>query len=1684
MESNKTLIPKFLWLKFPKRKLEESLKASVDIPLQDIQTDSTTAVKDLTSIGRVPEIQEPTPIQTTHGQQTEASAVEGDETAPLWDMAYNSLKKQHTSLIYRYEMILSAILKREIGKHYQLDDRTKWVIQTDTMARRSQMARALEIWLKRSNERGVGYKDFVGALLEARSLNKIMGNLTQGSSSISLVWLAICLGIEATIHDGLPRRVAHSAAIYVASRMQWYLSLPNLISNNKNATENPSDTIGQRAKEFKIAIINLYKTILHIQIIAACSSSEYIPSTLGIGSLEAMMCGPHQYYPTKQDLVELENALAVCLNGKELENQLRQLLEVAQLRGDDVELIPKLHVFHKPGSSYWDFLRDFSLWEIPHNVDFTSKNSDRVFWVPSDGTGKTVLLQSIVQRFSDPLSKLGSEPMKNVAYLFCGSELKIQQRSSTSVVRSLIWQILQSQPSLSKHMEHKLSSTMRNDFDDPNDFYALSTLLCTLIKDDQLNMTYFVLDGLEELCGEVSDNSQDSYRDDWGLTGMIRLICANSRLSDRVKWLVSSNEDVRRRIDNDLQHYAKIPQVADISYSLASHGNHAVSGTTPAETLSPNAREISNTLSSIRHTTPTPQLSVIHIASSLSSRRLRRAVDQYTSLKVRDLASRFSYGGDLQLLVTEKLKACSGGSWLWVDLACDIIESKGVPWSAPGLIEELKPNVAGLYSQMQSELKTLRTEDTNFRNKVLSTAAIAFRPLSLLELSNLVDFPAEVNLEIVIEKMCFAFLEITEEKVCFKNLAARRHLRKHMEETNGLSLAHEDMVRKCLRVAFDGKKSQLTNYATIYWIRHLSAIRISDVPQFMQSTMELVNKLLKDHFLQWLETLVPQRLLVQVHEDLQRLETTWIKKTTEELRLAHNSDGYNNAGSLTATALFQNIRSAIRFLDYRRDLNIPEGMSPHNTLLFCPDIDELKDLVPLRWGPLDLATGPIIRPPTGGSDSSRVLTGHLDPIEDCAYSLDGRLIASISGKSLRLWDSNTGKAQHVLEVAASGYDTAKVVFSPDCCGMLASATDPSKIQLWTVSTGAPSKVLTPASNSGPIIHFTFSSKGDYLIAVTYVNVIRWQFPYYRRSKWLDLEKEMWGATGACFSSNESLLALTTAQCRIILWDMEKVKVRHRLIGHDKKINCISFSPDSILLASCSDDHSVRIWNTENGEMISQLRTFQNRVSSLAFSPDGVRLACGSDRYVQVWKATRLRRDIVTYETDSIFGGHHSSVTAVRFSCDGRHILSSSADKTIRIRRINRLELSATAKDDLASGQAHSTADSTDSPQAIPEYHNGAVTFVAFSPQGTMVGSASSAPKSDILLWDADKGTPLRIINSGHTRDIRSLTFTQDGNTLVSASDDYTIRLWDIHSGNLVCKLEGHTGWIRGTTVSPDSRFIASASDDMTVCIWDIMGSLKGKAPAGEYGNNNPKPKILSPYKTLPGYGKRFECVAFSPNSQYLATGGDWEYPVLIWDLEVMGYTNRGEDFGQPKQQQNHEKIYNNNIDQFFSILSRPSTLSSICSLVFAPPTGDTLIAVSTSRAIYIWKATAEPQATGTQDWQLTYTIDGNQAWPHRMFRFPYFDAERPDVLLSENGALLVRTASSWADASLMMPGPRAQYGVLDNYLGQTWITKNNKTLIFVPSRYRKDTYTFQVKGERVVIGCKSGDVLIFKFRDF
>jgi WD40 repeat protein len=160
--------------------------------------------------------------------------------------------------------------------------------------------------------------------------------------------------------------------------------------------------------------------------------------------------------------------------------------------------------------------------------------------------------------------------------------------------------------------------------------------------------------------------------------------------------------------------------------------------------------------------------------------------------------------------------------------------------------------------------------------------------------------------------------------------------------------------------------------------------------------------------------------------------------------------------------------------------------------------------------------------------------------------------------------------------------------------------------------------------------------------------------------------------------------------------------------------------------------------------------------------------------------------------------------------------------------------------------------------------------VAFSSDSKTL--ATGLDNTTVKLWRVSDGTHLRTLE-GLSFNVYSVAFSADGQTVAAGSLN-DLKLWRVSDGMLLQNLEGHTSHVYSVAFSADGQTLASASSDDTVKLWQVSD---GK-----------------PLQDLKANG--FSSVAFSPNSQTLAAGG--ERTVYLWRVsdgellhELRGHTD-------------------------------------------------------------------------------------------------------------------------------------------------------------------------------------------------
>lgn len=296
------------------------------------------------------------------------------------------------------------------------------------------------------------------------------------------------------------------------------------------------------------------------------------------------------------------------------------------------------------------------------------------------------------------------------------------------------------------------------------------------------------------------------------------------------------------------------------------------------------------------------------------------------------------------------------------------------------------------------------------------------------------------------------------------------------------------------------------------------------------------------------------------------------------------------------------------------------------------------------------------------------------------------------------------------------------------------------------------------------------------------------------------------------------------------------------------INVITFSPDGRFLAVGSDV-GIYLYSVETGDEVALPNKTIGQVNTIAFSSDSNILAVGGylRPTIQLWNLETLTE----LPPFSIPVSHRinqdipiQSAIALAFGVKDTILVCVSHFGEVTYWDMNTRERIV---------EHHTDADWDGNVLALST--NGRI----FA-RGSGVGLHHGGPKGQISLWNTSTGHR-ETETGGHSplspwskKDvgIRALTFSPDGKTFASGSEDMTVRIWNTKRGSKRATLKGHTGWVTALAFSNDGNTIASGDTDGKVRVWDVQ-----------------KKRELA---VLEGHTNTVLALAFTPDGNTLASG--------------------------------------------------------------------------------------------------------------------------------------------------------------------------------------------------------------------
>lgn len=445
---------------------------------------------------------------------------------------------------------------------------------------------------------------------------------------------------------------------------------------------------------------------------------------------------------------------------------------------------------------------------------------------------------------------------------------------------------------------------------------------------------------------------------------------------------------------------------------------------------------------------------------------------------------------------------------------------------------------------------------------------------------------------------------------------------------------------------------------------------------------------------------------------------------------------------------------------------------------------------------------------------------------------------------------------------------------------IATAGNDGSLKIWDTITGRLVKtisVLTPASKEYGVTFVTFSPDGKLLAASTGEGrILLYDATTFELVNFLQAQDGViWGLA---FSPDSARIVSGGQGGIAILWNIQDNTVQSLQGGHTSDIQAVTFNRAGTRIATAGADSLAIVWDSGTRKPIYRLQGHTGVVNSVAFSPDGKRLATGGeDRSIILWDITLPNPPKVLTIT-----GHRDWVYALAFSKDGSTLISVSADRTVRFwdttygrpgltltghkDQIYGLSLSSDGKRIATASKDNTVRVWNISPEGSRELltfdNRASVLDIAVSPDGTQLLSAGG--DNIVHVWNATSGR-LSSSLTGHSGAVEGVVYSSDGNRIATCSRDQTARIWDAASGKELLNFKKHTDIIWDIAFSPDGKRVATASQDATVKIWD--------AETGDV------------YFDLPSEWGAALTLEYSPDGSILAVGY-YDKKIILWNTQT------------------------------------------------------------------------------------------------------------------------------------------------------------------------------------------------------
>ena len=522
-----------------------------------------------------------------------------------------------------------------------------------------------------------------------------------------------------------------------------------------------------------------------------------------------------------------------------------------------------------------------------------------------------------------------------------------------------------------------------------------------------------------------------------------------------------------------------------------------------------------------------------------------------------------------------------------------------------------------------------------------------------------------------------------------------------------------------------------------------------------------------------------------------------------------------------------------------------------------------------------------------GADTADKLVRHF------ALSPDGNLMAAAgfafdtARKRIvhRVWIRDLKQDTTRREIEVPAVDLFCASFSPDGA-TLATGGFAGGVQLWDIATGDCRATLKLGNSA--IRSLAFAPDGNVVAVCEERKGTRlWNLAEARETFLANPSSSM---TAPVFSPDAKLMAVNSLDGEVVLWDRATGQKRLTAQGA-----AVAFAPDSRSLAiNGVDGGTLEVIDTETGSELWKARLGWGQGRGLAFSPDGKTIITDQGGVLRFFEAASGRERLASPEA------HAGGVSIVRYTPDGRLVLTAGDDGTIRIW-------------DSATGRQR---------RIIQE--DGSVHVLAVSQDGKILATGVQQPVEGVSVWDLETGRKRQDWpEHGAIVGAEALAFAPDGDALLVFDRDQVLRAFEIATGRQrdaeqpVLSLDdngANNSWITRGEFSPGNRFLAVSTDTTAYVAELSTGTERFSTPsvAMAFSSDGRSVAVAMPgkpeltrladasYRTFGQVvdsidvidlattkskridigGDSVTALAFSPDGKVIAVAGGWLNPVV------------------------------------------------------------------------------------------------------------------------------------------------------------------------------------------------------------